>query len=170
LPFGAFTLQAPPGLILFGFALRFALVFLGYAATQRTAIFMESRRHAQDLKAQREITERVEASRIQGLRLQLGREVTTCAQASRRWPTALLRALDRAMTNLIARYSFRPQTWHSVTLPEIQKPAAKYIKPGAAPDIDQEVRKKLGSLSGCTSGKTRGPLSLGTAATCLALP
>jgi uncharacterized integral membrane protein len=74
LSFVAFTLEAPLGLILIGFALGFALLLLGYVAVQRTAMFVEMRRHTQELKAQREIAERAEASRIHELQLQLERE------------------------------------------------------------------------------------------------
>lgn len=75
LSFGVFIVSAPLGLILLGFALGFALVLLTFAAKQRSTLFMESRRHLQELKAQRDIADRVEASRIQELRLQLEREM-----------------------------------------------------------------------------------------------
>src|SRR5687768_12952167 len=71
LSFVAFTLEGPLGLILLCFALGFALLFLGYAAMQRTAMLMESRRHAQELKAQRDLAERAEASRLAELRQQM---------------------------------------------------------------------------------------------------
>ncbi len=74
LSFVAFTVEGPLGIILLGFALGFALLLLGYAATQRTAMLMESRRHAQELRAQREIAERAEASRLAELRQELERE------------------------------------------------------------------------------------------------
>ena len=74
LSFVAFTLEGPLGLILLSFALGFALLFLGYAAMQRTAMLMESRRQAQELKAQRDLAERAEASRLAELRQQMERE------------------------------------------------------------------------------------------------
>lgn len=74
LSFVAFTVEGPLGVILLGFALAFALLFLGYAAMQRTAMLMESRRHAQELRAQRELAERAEASRLAELRAQIERE------------------------------------------------------------------------------------------------
>ncbi len=54
LSFGVATVQAPLGVILFGFALAFALVLLGYALAQRTGQALEARRTAQDLRALRE--------------------------------------------------------------------------------------------------------------------
>lgn len=74
LSFVAFTVEGPLGLILLAFALGFALLFLGYAAMQRTAMLMESRRHAQEMKAQRDLAERAEASRLAELRQQVERE------------------------------------------------------------------------------------------------
>ena len=90
LSFVAFTLEGPLGLILLGFALGFALLFLGYAAMQRTAMLMESRRHAQELKAQRDLAERAEASRLSELRQQLERDF------------AALRATIEESTNSLA--------------------------------------------------------------------
>jgi uncharacterized integral membrane protein len=74
LSFVAFTLEGPLGVILLGFALGFALLLLGYVAMQRTSMHMESRRHAQELKAQRDLAEQAEVSRIHELKLQLERE------------------------------------------------------------------------------------------------
>lgn len=62
LSFGIATLQAPLGLILLGFALVFAFAFFVYAAAQRTAQLVEARRHAQELRAARELAESAEAS------------------------------------------------------------------------------------------------------------
>lgn len=81
LSFVAFQTEAPLGLILLGVALGFALVLLGYAAIQRTAMLMQSRRQAQELSAQRELAERAEASRIHELRLQLEQETAALRQA-----------------------------------------------------------------------------------------
>lgn len=74
LSFVVLTAEAAPGLILLGFALGLPLLMLGYAATQRTAMLMESRRYAQELAAQREIAEHAEASRLRELGQQLERE------------------------------------------------------------------------------------------------
>ncbi len=74
LSFAVTTVDAPLGLLLVGVALGLALLFLAYVVMQRTAMLMESRRHAQELKALRELAERAEASRLSELRLQLERE------------------------------------------------------------------------------------------------
>lgn len=91
LSFITFTLEAPLGLILLGFACGFAFLLVGYASVQRTAMFVESRHHAQELRAQREIVERVEASRINDLRLQIENEAA-----------ALRTSLEEAANSLAA--------------------------------------------------------------------
>jgi uncharacterized integral membrane protein len=57
LSFGVATVQAPLGVILFGFALAFALVLLGYALAHRAGQALETRRQAQELRALRERVE-----------------------------------------------------------------------------------------------------------------
>ena len=74
LSFVAFSVEAPLGVVLLGFALVFALVLLAYIAAQRSTMYAEARRHTQELRAQREIADQAEASRIEQLRLQVERE------------------------------------------------------------------------------------------------
>jgi uncharacterized integral membrane protein len=81
LSFLVFTLDAPLGLILLGFALSFALILLGYAAMQRTTMLLEGRRHTQQLQAQRDLAERAEASRVYELGQQLQRECAALRQS-----------------------------------------------------------------------------------------
>ena len=90
LSFFGVGVEGPLGLILLGTALAFGLLFLAYAAMQRTAMLMESRRHAQELKAQRDLAERAEASRLSELRQQLERDF------------AALRATIEESTNSLA--------------------------------------------------------------------
>ena len=74
LSFFGFRTEASPALILLGSAFAFALLFLAYAATQRAVMLMEMRRQSQELKAQRDLAEHAEASRLNDLRQQLERE------------------------------------------------------------------------------------------------
>lgn len=71
--------EAPLGMILLGFALVFALLALAYAAVQRTAMLVEARRHAQELKALRELADNAELSRLAELRRQLEDTTNTLA-------------------------------------------------------------------------------------------
>lgn len=101
LSFVAFAVEGPLGLILLAFALGFAVLFLGYAAMQRTAMLMESRRHAQELRAQREIAESAEASRLAELRQQLEREfaqVRTTIEESSNGLAAAIGQIDEKLS------------------------------------------------------------------------
>jgi uncharacterized integral membrane protein len=91
LSFAVFTTEGPLGLILLGFAMGLGLLFLSYGATLRTTLLVESRRHAQELHAQREIAEHVEASRIRELKLHLEHE-----------SAAIRAALEQAVNSLAA--------------------------------------------------------------------
>lgn len=111
--FGFYSLDAPLGVILLGFALAVAALLLGYAVLQRAALLLESRRHAQELRTQREIAERTEASRLEALRLQLEREcaelrasIQECSQrqasSARDLEQALHKSLEEAANSLAA--------------------------------------------------------------------
>jgi len=113
LSFAVFSVNAPLGVILLGFAMLFAAVVLAYAAMQRTAMLIESRRHAQELRAQREIAESAEASRLHELKLQLERECGELrssiresterqAAATNGLEDALRRALEESANGLAA--------------------------------------------------------------------
>ncbi len=65
LSLGFTTVQAPLGASLLGLA----LVFLVYVVYLLSAALLESRRHARELRAQREIAENAEASRLYQLKV-----------------------------------------------------------------------------------------------------
>ncbi len=71
---GPATVEAAPGVIVLAFALGFALALLAHAAWQRTAQLLEARRHAQEVRALRELAESAESSRLRELRAQLDAE------------------------------------------------------------------------------------------------
>ena len=77
--FAFFRAEAPLGLILLGFAVGFALLAVAHAAVQRTAMLVEARRQAQELKALRELAENAEASRLAELRRHLDEATNTLA-------------------------------------------------------------------------------------------
>jgi uncharacterized integral membrane protein len=74
LSFVAFTFEGPLGVILLGVTLGLVGLFTLYALSLRTAMLMESRRHNQELQAQRKLAESAEASRLNELRAQLKQE------------------------------------------------------------------------------------------------
>jgi len=65
---GVATVQAPLGLILLAFIALLAVVFLAYALYLQTSFFVEARRSARELQAQRELADQAEASRFTELR------------------------------------------------------------------------------------------------------
>ena len=74
LSFVAFDVEGPLGVILLGVTLVLVALFALYALTLRTNMLMESRRHNQELQAQRKLAESAETSRINELRTQIEQE------------------------------------------------------------------------------------------------
>lgn len=74
LSFVVFSVEAPLGIVMLGILLAFMALFGLYVLSLRTAMLLEARRHAQEFKAQRDLAERAEASRLTALRAQLDQE------------------------------------------------------------------------------------------------
>lgn len=74
LSFIAFEVDGPLGVILLGGTLVLVALFVLYALSLRTSMLMDSRRHNQELEAQRKLAESAEASRLSELRAQIGQE------------------------------------------------------------------------------------------------
>lgn len=74
LSFVTFDVVGPLGVILLGVTLVLVALFALYALALRTNMLMETRRHNQELQAQRKLAESVETSRIHELRTQIEKE------------------------------------------------------------------------------------------------
>lgn len=74
LSFIVFDVEGPLGVILLGAMLVLVALFVVYALSLKTGMLMESRRHNQELEAQRKLAETAEASRLSELRTQIERE------------------------------------------------------------------------------------------------
>jgi uncharacterized integral membrane protein len=74
LSFIVFDVEGPLGVILLGAMLALVALFVVYVLSLRTSMLMESRRHNQELEAQRKLAETAEASRLNELRAQIERE------------------------------------------------------------------------------------------------
>ncbi|MEQ1713324.1 MAG: hypothetical protein ABL908_18265 [Hyphomicrobium sp.] len=74
LSFIVFDIEGPLGVILLGAMLVVVGLFVLYVLTLRTSMLIESRRHNQELQAQRKLAETAEASRLSELRVQIERE------------------------------------------------------------------------------------------------
>lgn len=71
LSLGFAQVQAPLGLIMLGLIAILTALFLGYLVYLQTTVLLESRRHARELQAQRELADQAEASRFTELRAHL---------------------------------------------------------------------------------------------------
>lgn len=110
LSFLVFEVEGPLGVLLLGVTLVLVALFTLYALTLRTNMLMESRRHNQELQAQRKLAESAEASRLSELRQQIEREFAllrgSLEAAGARTDSleqSLKRALDES-TNSLAAY------------------------------------------------------------------
>ena len=74
LSFIVFDVEGPLGVTLLGAMLVLVMLLVVYALTLRTNMLMESRRHNQELQAQRKLAETAEASRLSELRAQVEHE------------------------------------------------------------------------------------------------
>lgn len=72
---GVAAVEAPLGLLMLGLVVLVALAFLGYVALFQGRLLLESRRHAKELQAQRQLADQAEASRFTELRTLLQAEV-----------------------------------------------------------------------------------------------
>jgi uncharacterized integral membrane protein len=75
LSFGFWTAQAPLGLLLLGFTLLIAAMFLFLLVVQQATVLVETRRAAKELTAQRTLADQAEASRFTALGAHLDEEL-----------------------------------------------------------------------------------------------
>lgn len=110
LSFLVFEVEGPLGVLLLGVTLVLVALFTLYALTLRTNMLMESRRHNQELQAQRKLAESAEASRLSELRQQIEREFAVLRgslEAAGARTDSLEQSLKRALdesTNSLAAY------------------------------------------------------------------
>jgi len=76
LSLGVTQVQAPLGLIMLGLIAVITTLFLAYLVYLQTTVLMESRRHAKELQAQRELADQAEASRFTDLRAHVDTRLT----------------------------------------------------------------------------------------------
>ena len=69
------TAQAPLGLIMLGLAAILTVLFLIFVVYLQTSMIIETRRHAREARAQRELAEQAETSRFSDLRVFLEAEL-----------------------------------------------------------------------------------------------
>jgi uncharacterized integral membrane protein len=97
--------QAPLGLIMLGVAGAFSALFLFYVLYQQAGIIVESRRYAKELKSQRELADKAEASRFTEMRTFLDaelRKLEAQGAASTRELSARIERLEQQLTDKLA--------------------------------------------------------------------
>ena len=75
LSFLAFSVEAPLGLILLGVIVLLIVLFAVHEFSLRASMFLETRRHAQEIREQRELADKAEASRFTELRSHFDQEL-----------------------------------------------------------------------------------------------
>jgi uncharacterized integral membrane protein len=89
------TVEAPLGLILLSIVVVLAALFLLYVVYLQSSVLIETRRHARELHAQRELAEQAEGSRYRELRAFLENQLQPMAQQTERLKTDLIARLDQ---------------------------------------------------------------------------
>ena len=89
------TVEGPLGLILLGIVVLLVALFLLYVAYLQSSVLFETRRHARELHAQRELAEQAESSRVHELRAFLETQLQNLAQQTERSKTELAARMDQ---------------------------------------------------------------------------
>jgi uncharacterized integral membrane protein len=93
------TIEAPLGLILLAMVVLLAALFLLYVVYLQSSVLIETRRHARELHAQRELAEQAERSRFHELRAYWENYAQSRAQQSESLKAELLARLDALERN-----------------------------------------------------------------------
>jgi uncharacterized integral membrane protein len=89
------TVQAPLGLVMLGVAAILTVLFLVFLVYLQTSAIIEARRYARELRAQRELAEQAESSRIAELRAFLQAELPKLADQTANLRTDVQTRLDQ---------------------------------------------------------------------------
>lgn len=93
----------PLGLILLALMVVLLLLFVGFMTYMQGTLLKETRRHARELSAQRELADKAEVSRFTDLRAHLDKEVTRLAGSIDQQRQETLSRIDRAEMGLRER-------------------------------------------------------------------
>ncbi len=94
------TVEAPLGLVMLGVTALLTVLFLVYVVYLQTTVLFDARRHARELRANRELADQAEASRFTALRTFLEAELTKLAGQDAGARTAMEEKLDRISQEL----------------------------------------------------------------------
>ena len=97
------TVNAPLGLILLGFIVVMALVFVALQAYAQTIFLMEGHRHTKELAAQRELADNAEASRFTELKTFVAEEMVRLSKERADTLQEVQARMERMQTELVQR-------------------------------------------------------------------
>jgi len=89
------TIEAPLGLVLLSVVVLLTALFLIYVVYLQSSVLFETRRHARELHAQRELAEHAEISRLHDLRSSLEAQLQTLGKQTEQAKTELSARLDQ---------------------------------------------------------------------------
>lgn len=127
LRFGFGTVDAPLGLIMLGFVVVLAVLFLGFVIYLQTTVLFEGRRHARELQAQRDLADQSETSRYSQLRQYLEMELQKYTQQNEQGRADILAKLDQVEREL------------RTTIEQSANTLAAYVG-----EVDDLLQRKLG--------------------------
>ena len=94
------TVEAPLGLVLLSLVVVLVALFLIYVVYLQSSVLFETRRHARELHAQRDLAEHAEISRIHELRSSLEAQLQAIGKQTERSQSELAARLDRLEAEL----------------------------------------------------------------------
>ncbi|MDR3451366.1 MAG: LapA family protein [Rhodoferax sp.] len=97
------AVSAPLGLVLLGFTLALAAVFIAVIASMQTTLLMDGRRHTKELAAQRELADKAEASRFTELKTFVAEELVRLSRERVEGAQQLQTRLDGLQAALVQR-------------------------------------------------------------------
>ncbi len=95
LSLGVTRVQMPLGLVMLGLLLFLTVLFLGFAVYLQTSALLETRRHARELQANRELADQAEASRFTELHRFLEAELLELKHLDAESKSAVLARLEQ---------------------------------------------------------------------------
>jgi type III secretory pathway component EscR len=125
------TVEAPLGLILLAIVVVLTALFLLYVLYLQSTVLIETRRHARELQAQRELAEHAEESRFHELRAFLEADLQSIADQ-----------IGRSRTELSARLDQLERDTHS-SLEQCENTLAAHIA-----ELDDRLQRAAGASAG----------------------
>ena len=117
---GVASVQAPLGLIMLGLVVLLAVLFLAFVLYWQTTVLLDARRHAKDLRSNRELADRAEASRFTELHVFLATELRKLSLRDEAAQAVMLHRIEQAERELRAAV----QRTENTLAEQIAQPAA----------------------------------------------